>query len=201
MIRCRAGTLYLALNCCLVGAACSNRPSTEKALDSDVQAISRRESADIARTPAQQDSLLRATFEAASGLRRSRAAVIEHMGRPATIVLNPIENTHVIGQTDTIVSLRYETLSATFWVPGENTGDDLLIDLAIQPPWPLDVDVPPSADRRDLVGLWNRPAHVRSAADTLILNWTVWDDDAEEYLQAYLVGDALRKLRWSFYFD
>ena len=197
----RSGTFRVVLVCLAIGTACSSRSSTDKTLDSDGPAIAERSSMRTARTPAEQDSLLRATFEAASGLRRSRAAVIERMGRPARIVLNPIESTHVIGQTDTIVSLRYETLSATFWVPGESTAGDLLVDLAIQPPWPLDVDVPPSADRRDLVGLWNRPALVGSAADTVILNWNVWDDDAEEYLQAYLVADELRKLRWSFYVD
>jgi hypothetical protein len=63
------------------------------------------------------------------------------------------------------------------------------------------VHVPRAASRARLVQLWGKPAFFRTLADTLILNWNVWAYDAEEYLQAYLVDDAIRKLRWSFYID
>lgn len=197
----RSTAIHVVLLCCVSSAACSTQAASEHALESDVGVIAQHTEVEAARTPGEQDSLLKSTFAVAESLRRTRSAVIDRMGRPRRILRNPIESTHVIGQTDTIVSLRYETLSAAFWVQGAEASGELLIDLAIRPPWPLDVDVPSSAGREDLVRLWSEPELVRTSADTVILNWNVWDDDAEEYLQAYLVQNEIRKLRWSLYVD
>lgn len=190
----------IALVCCVSASACSTRAPSEDVSDSDISAVEETRFA-TERSPAEQDSSLRATFAAAAVLGRTRSTAIDRLGQPHRILRNPLNNTHVVGQTDTLVSLRYEKLSVTFWVPGDGTPHEIPVGITILPPWPLAVDVPPSAGRRDLVRLWGRPAFVRSVADTAILNWQVWTEDAEEYLQAYLVGNAIGKLRWSFYID
>jgi len=152
-------------------------------------------------TPVEQDSLLLATFAAGGDLGRTRAAVIARLGQPSSISRRLIGNPHVVGQIDTLVSLSYERLKVSFWVSGAETLDEVLFDIELRTPWPLDVHVPPAASRERLVQLWGKPEFFRTLADTLVLNWNVWAYDAEEYLQAYLVDDAIRKLRWSFYID
>lgn len=182
-------------------AACSARNSSEDSVQADGSAVAERTPVHATSSPADPDSLLRATFGLTTDLRRSRTAVIDRLGPPGRVLRNPIQNIHVTGRIDTLVSLRYETLSATYWVPGEPGERDIPVDIAILPPWPVAVDVPESAGRGELVRRWGEPAFATSAADTVILNWNVWADDAEEYLQAYLVGNEIQKLRWSFYID
>lgn len=199
-------TLRAALLLWVATAACSSQASSERVPETEVRviapAVQTVPDPDVAGlTPADQDSLLLATFVAGGDFGRTRAAVVARLGQPASTARRLIGNPHVVGQTDTLVSLSYERLKVSFWVSGAGTADEVLFDIELLTPWPLDVHVPPAASRERLVQLWGKPAFFRTQADTLILNWNVWAHDAEEYLQAYLVDDAIRKLRWSFYID
>ena len=199
-------TLRAALLLWVATAACSSQAASGSDPETDVRVIAPPVQTvpdpDVAGlTPADQDSLLLATFVAAGDLGRTRAAVVARLGQPSSTARRLIGNPHVVGQTDTLVSFNYERLKISFWVSGAETADEVLFEIELLRPWPLDVHVPPTASRAHLVQLWGKPEFVRSLADTVVLNWNVWAFDAEEYLQAYLVGDALRKLRWSFYID
>lgn len=201
-----AATLRATLLLWVATAACSSQTSSERVPETKVRVsappLQTVPGPDVAGlTPADQDSLLLATFVAAADLGRTRAAVVARLGQPSSTARRLIANPHVVGQTDTLVSLSYERLKVSFWVSGAGTADEVLFDIELLTPWPLDVHVPPAASRARLVQLWGKPAFFRTLADTLVLNWNVWAYDAEEYLQAYLVDDAIRKLRWSFYID
>ena len=191
----------------LVGAAaCSPHASSERVPESDVRVVAPPSRAAptpavASLTAAEQDSLLQATFAVGEGLGRTRAAVIARLGQPSRTTRRLIDNPHVIGQTDTLVSVTYEQLRITFWVSGAEVASEVRFDIEILKPWPLEVHVPPTANRAHLVQLWGKPGFVRSLADTVVLNWNVRAYDAEEHLQAYLVHDVIRKLRWSFYID
>ena len=206
MPRIRSTTIRTALLLLVGTAACSPHASSERVPESDVGVVAPPSGA--APTPAvatltaaEQDSLLQATFAVGEGLGRTRAAVIARLGQPSRTTRRPIDNPHVIGQTDTLVSVSYEQLWITFWVSGAEVANEVRFDIEILKPWPMEVHVPPTANRAHLVQLWGKPGFVRILADTVILNWNVRAYDAEEHLQAYLVHDVIRKLRWSFYID
>ncbi len=206
MPRIRSTTIRTALLLLVGTAACSPHASSERVPESDVGVVAPPSQA--APTPAvatltaaEQDSLLQATFAVGEGLGRTRAAVIARLGQPSRTTRRSIDNPHVIGQTDTLVSVIYEQLWITFWVSDAEVANEVRFDIEILKPWPMEVHVPPTANRAHLVQLWGKPGFVRILADTVILNWNVRAYDAEEHLQAYLVHDVIRKLRWSFYID
>ncbi len=206
MPRIRSMTLRTTLLLWVGTAACSSHASSERIPESEVRVVAPPPEvaptpAVASLTPAEQDSLLQTTFAVGEGLGRTRAAVIARLGQPSRTTRRPIENPHVSGQTDTLVSVSYEQMRITFWVSGAEVANEFRFDIEILSPWPLDVHVPATASRAHLVQLWGKPGFVRSLADTVVLNWNVRAYDAEEHLQAYLVRDAIRKLRWSFYID
>jgi len=178
-------------------AACSSHASSERDPVSEVRAVP----AVASLTPADQDSLLQATFAVGERLGRTRAAAIARLGEPSETTRRPIGNPHVRGQTDTLISLSYEQMRLTFWVSGAEVTNEVRFDIELLTPWPLDVHVPPTASRARLIQLWGKPGFVHSLADTVVLNWNVGAYDADEHLQGYFVRDALQKLRWSFYID
>ena len=142
-----------ALSCALCASACSTGVSSGGPPDSDVPALAHPK-------PGEQDSLLYATFAASEELGRTRESVFARLGRPQRTLETPVENVHVAGRTDTVVSMRYERLSVGFWVSGAGTEEEILFDVSMLPPWPLAVDVPQSAGRADLVERWGQPAFV-----------------------------------------